>query len=86
MHDDVHNVFKLCDFGSCTVKTVDCRKQLNRQQRNIVETEISKNTTLAYRAPEMVDLYQGKLINEKVDVWSLGCLLYKLCFRKTLFH
>ena len=34
----------------------------------------------------MVDLYQGKLINEKVDVWSLGCLLFKLCFQKTPFE
>lgn len=28
----------------------------------------------------MVDLYQRKLINQKADVWAMGCLLYKLVF------
>lgn len=31
--------------------------------------EIQKHTTLQYRAPEMIDLYQHKLISEKVDIW-----------------
>ena len=35
---------------------------------------------MMYRAPEMVDLYQRVLINEKVDVWSLGCILYTMAF------
>jgi AP2-associated kinase len=72
LHDDQHGTFKLCDFGSCTTQVIDCRIPLNRHERNRAEEVISKNTTLAYRAPEMVDLYSGKLINEKVDVWSLG--------------
>ena len=28
----------------------------------------------------MVDLYSGKSITTKADMWALGCLLYKLCF------
>lgn len=28
----------------------------------------------------MVDLYMGKPITTKADIWALGCLLYKLCF------
>ena len=32
------------------------------------------------RSPEMVDLYMGKAITTKADIWALGCLLYKLCF------
>ena len=32
------------------------------------------------RAPEMVDLYSKKRIDERVDVWALGVLLYYLCF------
>ena len=32
------------------------------------------------RSPEMVDLYGGKLLTSKLDIWALGCLLYKLAF------
>ena len=60
LFDDQHGVYKLCDFGSCTTEIVDCRQPLDRRERNRIEEEISKNTTLAYRAPEMVDLYSGK--------------------------
>ena len=41
---------------------------------------IESSTTAMYRAPEMVDLYQRLPISEKVDVWSLGCILYTMAF------
>ncbi|XP_063304717.1 AP2-associated protein kinase 1 isoform X3 [Pelobates fuscus] len=74
LHDRGHYV--LCDFGSATNK---CQ---NPQSEGVttVEEEIKKYTTLSYRAPEMVNLYSGKTITAKADIWALGCLLYKLCF------
>jgi len=33
-----------------------------------------------------VDLYSGKFICEKVDIWALGVLLFKLCFFRTPFE
>lgn len=45
-----------------------------------MEEEIAKLTTLQYRAPEMCDLYQKRGLDEKVDIWALGVLLYKLCY------
>ncbi|XP_039483316.1 AP2-associated protein kinase 1 isoform X2 [Drosophila santomea] len=75
LQTDVGN-FVLCDFGSATAKT------LNPQQHGVtaVQEEIQKYTTLSYRAPEMIDLYGGKSITTKADIWALGCMLYKLCF------
>ncbi|XP_054904866.1 AP2-associated protein kinase 1-like isoform X3 [Poeciliopsis prolifica] len=74
LHDQGHYV--LCDFGSAT------NHFQNPQTEGVavVEEEIKKYTTLSYRAPEMVNLYGGKLITTKADIWALGCLLYKLCF------
>ncbi|OCT89928.1 AP2-associated protein kinase 1 isoform X2 [Xenopus laevis] len=74
LHDRGHYV--LCDFGSAI------NKWQNPQTEgvNAVEDEIKKYTTLSYRAPEMVNLYSGKMITTKADIWALGCLLYKLCF------
>lgn len=68
--------FVLCDFGSATSRV------LNPEKHGVVfvEEEIQKYTTLSYRAPEMVDLYNATNITVKSDIWALGCLLYKICF------
>lgn len=57
--------YVLCDFGSATAKI------LNPSVHGvaIVEEEIKKYTTLSYRAPEMVDMYCGKAITTKADIW-----------------
>jgi hypothetical protein len=34
-----------------------------------VEEEVRKYTTLSYRSPEMVDLYMGKPLTSKLDIW-----------------
>ncbi|XP_051972065.1 AP2-associated protein kinase 1-like isoform X2 [Xyrauchen texanus] len=74
LHDRGHYV--LCDFGSATMKF----QNPQTEGVTVVEDEIKKYTTLSYRAPEMVNLYNGKIITTKADVWAMGCLLYKLCF------
>jgi len=58
--------YKLCDFGSATTKPI---KAESVREINAADDLIQRHTTMMYRSPEMVDLYQRKLINEKVDIW-----------------
>jgi len=74
--------YVLCDFGSSTIKNTNPSTCSSITE---VEEEIKKYTTLAYRSPEMIDLYSGKSITVKSDIWALGCLVYKLCFFTTPF-
>jgi len=70
-------IVKICDFGSaCTVAKV------YETEEEMVEAEevIERTTTPTIRPPEMWDLHSRRLIDHKVDIWGLGCVLYALCF------
>ena len=56
---------KIGDFGIA--------KQLN----NVNDFTKTQSGTLLYMAPEI--LKGEKYYNNKVDIWSLGCILYELC-------
>ncbi|XP_068652783.1 uncharacterized protein [Aristolochia californica] len=74
--------WKLCDFGSTSTN----HKRFDRpEEMGIEEDNIRKHTTPAYRAPEMWDLFRKEVISEKVDIWALGCLLYRICYFKSAF-
>jgi serine/threonine protein kinase len=73
----------LCDFGSATSRTLE--PDASREAVAEFEGDISHNTTLEFRAPEEVDLHLRMPVDEKVDVWALGCLLYRMCFNETPF-
>ncbi|WOH14606.1 hypothetical protein DCAR_0934126 [Daucus carota subsp. sativus] len=75
-------LWKLCDFGSISTN----HKRFERaEEMGIEEDNIRKHTTPAYRAPEMWDLFRKDLINEKVDIWALGCLLFRISYFKSAF-
>ncbi|KAK4518377.1 uncharacterized protein ATC70_001730 [Mucor velutinosus] len=77
--------YKLCDFGSASLsKGAYIPTTLRDIQK--MEDDIQRHTTLQYRAPEMIDVYQKKPVNEKADIWAMGVLLYKLCYYTTPFE
>jgi serine/threonine protein kinase len=79
----------LCDFGSATTHILPARSanfSISKAELDVIHEDVQKHTTLQYRAPELCDVYMGKGINEKVDIWALGVMLYKLCYYITPFE
>lgn len=74
------HVVKLCDFGSATTRAVD-PSNLPFAQLRTLEDEMERHTTPQNRSPEMLDLHKGHVVDTKVDMWALGCLLFALCYR-----
>ncbi|CAO1636473.1 unnamed protein product [Sympodiomycopsis kandeliae] len=80
-----HTIYKLCDFGSAK-PILSRRPPRSMDELKRLEMDLNKSTTLPYRPPEMVDVYQRRVIDEKADIWALGVLLYKLCYYTTPFE
>ncbi|CAD8077695.1 unnamed protein product [Paramecium sonneborni] len=76
---------KICDFGSASNEIIDI-SQLNQDQQNQMDELFNKITTITYRPPEMIDVFRQQIVDTKVDIWQLGCILYSLCFRKSPFQ
>lgn len=71
--------FKLCDFGSCTSRTIDFAT-IHKSEYAHLKEEMEAVTTPMYRPPEMVDPYLQLQVSSKVDLWMLGCVLYTLAY------
>jgi AP2-associated kinase len=77
-------LYKLCDFGSAA--PTQSRAPGSAAEIRALEADLNRHTTLQYRAPEMVDLYLRRPVDDRSDVWALGVLLYKLCYYTTPFE
>lgn len=80
---DSHGTYKLCDFG---LAVPYAPVPQNAHELLVLHDDILHYTTPQYRAPEMVDLARGFPIDDKLDIWALGCFLYKLCYYTTPFE
>ncbi|VDN59377.1 unnamed protein product [Dracunculus medinensis] len=77
----------LMDFGSscaCPI-IIEDSKQSRRQIVNELIDESAELCSMAYRAPELFFCDVGAMITHSLDIWSLGCLLYALCFFSSPF-
>ena len=79
------NTFKLCDFGSASIDIMMPEKETKDSKRDKFDI-YERNTTFMYRPPEMVDEYGEFPVNEKVDIWALGCILYAILFKQQPFQ
>jgi serine/threonine protein kinase len=84
LYDRISRCYKLCDLGSCTAKAV---RYSQSRHRELLEAEdaIKAQSSAAYRAPELCDLYAGHFVCEVSDVWSLGCVWYAILYKTLPF-
>ena len=67
----------LTDFGSISAAVINIT---NRSKALILEEEAAMKTSAAYRPPELTTVAYPSVIDERVDIWSLGCTMYCLAF------
>lgn len=73
----------LIDLGSCSPAKIDVS---TRQKAVQLQDLASEHCTLPYRAPELFDVRTGSQIDEKVDVWGLGCTIYCMMYGQNPFE
>ncbi|KAG6333022.1 hypothetical protein ID866_6066 [Astraeus odoratus] len=73
----------LMDFGSA----VKARIAIETRSQALLQQDIAaEQSTMAYRAPELFDVKTGITLDEKVDIWSLGCTLYAMAYSHSPFE
>jgi len=68
---------QLMDFGSTTDAVV---KIANRVEALKLQDRASQHSTMSYRAPELFDVPSTTDVDSRTDVWSLGCVLFAMCY------
>ncbi|CAM9204260.1 unnamed protein product, partial [Ascophyllum nodosum] len=65
----------LMDLGSVAPAY---RRVEGRTDALAVQDEASRHSTIPFRAPELFDVASDAVLDQRTDVWSLGCVLYAL--------
>lgn len=73
----------LIDLGSCSPARVNITTRAEALEMQDIAAE---HCTLPFRAPELFDVRTGTQIDEKVDIWGLGCTIFTLMYSVSPFE
>ncbi|KAL1500722.1 hypothetical protein ABEB36_006169 [Hypothenemus hampei] len=72
----------LMDLGSCAPGKIQICGQ---QDAQLLQDIAAERCSMTYRAPELFHVESYCVIDQRIDIWSLGCLLYALLYFKSPF-
>jgi len=72
----------IMDLGSADKARVRVETHSQAQQLQDVAAE---RCSITYRPPELFQVASKCDIDERTDIWSLGCVLYSICYYKSPF-
>ncbi|XP_043489439.1 serine/threonine-protein kinase 16 [Polistes fuscatus] len=72
----------IMDLGSVAPARV---KVCGNQEAQTLQDIAAERCSMPYRAPELFNVESYCMIDERTDIWSLGCILYALCYFKSPF-
>ncbi|XP_026868753.2 serine/threonine-protein kinase 16 isoform X2 [Electrophorus electricus] len=65
----------LMDLGSMNKARIEVR---GSREAMTIQDWAAQRCTISYRAPELFSVESHCIIDEKTDIWSLGCVLYSM--------
>ncbi|KAH8243155.1 hypothetical protein KR032_004997 [Drosophila birchii] len=72
----------IVDLGSMTEARLQIVGQSDAQR---LQDEAEERSSIVYRAPELFTVKSYCTIDERTDIWSLGCVLYAMCYFSSPF-
>lgn len=79
---EVNDIPILMDFGSMGPARQEVKGMSDALR---VQDFAAEKCSMPFRAPELFQVESYCIIDEKVDIWSLGCTLYAMCFYESPF-